>query len=205
MSESVKCLKIVFLGDSITGSSDLAHYLKFSHIVECMIEARWGAGRAVVVNCGIAGDTTAGVLKRLQPDVLDEKPDIVVMLIGGNDVSNKSPQEETRAHLKQIVASLQAAGSKVLLLQYHLVPNPANPETAWRHLTDNNGVIADVAAGAGFPVLDMNPPMQSALATHKVAELVNRMDGVHLNPGGELVYARSVFARLLELGWLENG
>ena len=195
-------LKLLFLGDSITGSSDLAHFLKFSHIVDCMIEARWGAGKAVVVNRGIGGDTTAGVLKRLQSDVLNEKPDIVVLLLGGNDAGQKQPQAVTRNNLRQIVTSLQASDSKVLLLQYHVLPNPDNSETTWTHLAENNGIIGEIAAEAGVPVLNMAPIMQTALETHQVSELVNGIDGVHLNPGGELVYARAVFARLLELGWL---
>lgn len=203
-SKPVKPIKIVFLGDSITGRSDLNHYLKFSHIVDCMIEARWGAGKAVVVNRGIGGDNTEGVCKRLQHDVLDEKPDIVVLLIAGNDAGQKQPREKTQANLKQIVASLHAAGSKVLLLQYHCLPNPAHPETAWVHLVDNNGLIAEVAGEANCPVLNMAPLMQAALKTQQVTELVSEIDGVHLNPGGELVFARAVFAKLVELGWLEH-
>ncbi|MGB8355451.1 MAG: SGNH/GDSL hydrolase family protein [Chthoniobacteraceae bacterium] len=197
-------VKIVFLGDSITGASNLAHYMKFSHIVECMIEARWGAGHAAALNRGIAGDTTGGVLKRLQSDVLDVEPDIVVLLIGGNDAGDSQPEEVTRTNLGQIATSLRAAGTRVLMLQYHLLPNPANPEAAWKHLISNNSVIAEVAAGMNFPVLDMQPSMQAALETQEVTELVNGLDGVHLNPGGELIYARTVFAKLLELGWLDD-
>lgn len=201
-AESMKPTKIVFLGDSITGRSDLVHYLKFSHIVDCMIEARWGAGKAVVVNRGIGGNTTTDVLKRFQTDVLDEHPDLVVLLISGNDANLKTPQEVTRANLKEIVTRLHGVGSKVLLLQYHMLPNPQNPEKAWVHLPANNGLIAEVAAETGCPVLNMAPLMQAALGTHAVTELVNEADGVHLNSGGELVYARAVFAKLLELGWL---
>lgn len=32
--------------------------------------------------------------------------------------------------------------------------------------------------------------------------LVSATDGVHLSPGGELVFARSIFEKLSRLGWL---
>jgi hypothetical protein len=35
-----------------------------------------------------------------------------------------------------------------------------------------------------------------------VTELVSAIDGVHLNPGGEIVYARAIFAELVRLGWV---
>jgi len=34
------------------------------------------------------------------------------------------------------------------------------------------------------------------------AHLVSATDGVHLSPGGELVFARAIFDKLSRLGWL---
>ncbi|MDA0578694.1 MAG: GDSL-type esterase/lipase family protein, partial [Verrucomicrobia bacterium] len=76
-------MKIVCLGDSITGQPNLAGYLKWSFVLEAMCDAAKGPGRVQVVNRGIGGDTSAGALKRLQGDVLDERPDVVVILLGG--------------------------------------------------------------------------------------------------------------------------
>jgi len=61
---------VVFLGDSITEAwPDLAH--AFPDIK--------------VANRGISGDTTRGVLARLQGDVLTLEPAGIVLLIGTND------------------------------------------------------------------------------------------------------------------------
>ena len=197
-------LKVICLGDSITGNSDLRHYLKFSHILDLMLEARRGSGSTVVLNRGIGGNTTADVLKRLDKDVLQEKPDIVVLLLSGNDAGNKSQDRGvTRANLEKIVGQIKAGGGRVLMLQYHLVPNPEHPETAWRHLITNNDLIAQVAAGQQAPVLDMGPPFAAAAKTARIGELASAVDGVHLNPGGELIYARQIFHKLDELGWIK--
>ena len=216
----MKPIKIVFVGDSITGWSDLGKWLKYSHVVQCMIEARFGAGRAVVLNRGIGGNTTADLLQRLEPDVLAEKPDVVVMMIGGND--GKKNRESTAANLEQIVAQTKAFTQRVLLLQYHVLPWPDAPAKAWTFLDKNNDLIAAAATRHGCPLLNMAPVMQAAvddavaadekdyrklttwrgIPKYRTSDLVG-VDGVHLNPGGELVFARAVFAKLVELGWLE--
>ena len=195
-------MKIVCLGDSITGVSDLSRYLKWSHILECMIDAKMGPGACSVLNRGIGGNTTADILARLQKDVLDEKPDLGVLLIGGNDAApGKLAREETRRNLDGILGSLRAAGCRILALQYAVLEIPDAPEKTWRHLDGNNDLIAEAAKEHGAVLLDLGPPMQAARAALPFAALVCPADGVHLNPGGELVVARQVFARLTELGW----
>lgn len=217
-----KTQTLLFTGDSITGWSDLSKWMKFSHLVECMCEARWGADRVTVLNRGIGGNTTVDLLGRLIRDVLEARPDVVVMLIGGNDAGQKLPRESTAANLDRLLTQIQGVCPRVLLLQYHMLPHPECPEKAWSHLDDNNDLIATAAAQHDCPLLDMAPIMQAAIDNsvppneadfrrltpwlgqrrYRTADLAG-VDGVHLNAGGELVFARAVFAKLLELKWLD--
>jgi len=160
-------MKIICLGDSITGQADLSKYLKFSN-------------------------------------VLDEKPQVVVLLIGGNDKKETDADKAvTRSNIDAILSALEAAGAKVLVLQYHCLVNAENEKTAWVWLDDNNDLIAEVAGKHKAPVLDMSAQMKAALATQPLPELASPTDGVHLGPGGELVYARAIFSKLLELKWVK--
>lgn len=218
-----KKMKIVCLGDSITGQPNLASYMKWSFILECMTDAAKGEGAVQVLNRGIGGDTTEGGLKRLQGDVLDEKPAIVIILMGGNDAGMKRPQAAVKADLQAIVQKCKGIGAKVLLMQYAMIPNPKQPEKAWKHLDDNNGLIAEVAKAEDVALLDMAAAMNDALKKQQVTELAGRdgkgvatwktkaisqeylvspTDGVHLSPAGELVFARALFRKLTALGWL---
>ena len=215
-------LNVVCLGDSITGWSDLSRWLKWSHILEAMLEARCGAGTYRVLNHGIGGNSTADLLGRLQQDALDIRPDITILLISGNDAgpgSGLTPLQ-TAENLDNIIARLTAVCPKVLVLQYHVLAHPDHPEKAWRHLVAHNGLLARIAGEYGCPVLPMGPVMEAAVnldlptdtdayrsfpgwagtQSYRVKDLVGQ-DGVHTNCGGELVYGRAVFHKFIELGW----
>lgn len=68
-----------------------------------------------IINLGHSGDTTRDGLSRLQ-EVLDQKPSITILLLGGNDYLRKIPPEETFRNLETLVSKLQEAGSIVVLL-----------------------------------------------------------------------------------------
>lgn len=210
-------LRIVCFGDSITGErpgKPYAHqYLKYSDLLQLLLEARLGDGRAVVINSGWGGDTTyekkaqgmPGALGRLEKDVLAHRPHIVIILIGGND-SRKTADDQavTRGNLEALARRVKDSGAKVLMLQYHpALAAPENQSKAWHHLDDNNGQIAEAAAAAGVELLDMAPAMLGAAERYPRAELLNSTDGVHLAPRGEIVYAVTLYRHLLKLGWLD--
>jgi lysophospholipase L1-like esterase len=83
---------LVFLGDSITqGWGDVGS--SFPGVK--------------VANRGISGDTTRGVLLRLQEDVLSLNPKGVVLLIGTNDLEEKAEPETIAGNLKLIIGALR--------------------------------------------------------------------------------------------------
>ena len=208
-------LRLVAFGDSITGDRPgIAYrhqYIKWSDILQGMLEVRVGMGKAEVLNMGFSGDRTfqagdrPGAVNRVDSNILAQKPDIVVMLIGGNNMGmrNREPMElaeQTREELTRMVREVKEAGIKVLLLQY-AEPKAENMEKVWTHLDDVNPIIAEVAEAEGVPTLALQPFFASAAETLPIHALLNPVDGVHLQPYGELVVARAVAAKLVELGW----
>ena len=194
-------LRVVCFGDSITGDRPrkpyLDKYVKFSDLLQLTLETRLGTGNVVVLNRGWGGDKTPGALNRLQQDVLDEKPVIAIVLIGGND----KQEMPTKDNLTGMVQQLKAAKIKVLLLQYAVLDVG---EKTWHHLARNNDLIATVAKEQAVPTLALQPAFDAAVKTQPATELVNAVDGVHLAPGGELVVARAIFNKLAELDWIKK-
>ncbi|MDO8560203.1 MAG: arylesterase [bacterium] len=68
-----------------------------------------------IMNAGVAGDTTALALARLNK-VQELHPDLVIVLLGGNDALQRVPPDQTVANLRQIIARLQDDGAVVLLV-----------------------------------------------------------------------------------------
>jgi acyl-CoA thioesterase I len=203
-------LHVVCLGDSITGpipgTHYLDHYAKYADLLQFVLETHLGAGNATVTNCGYAGNTSAQALARVDTQVLPVKPDIVTVLIGGNDFGDQSPDrkpinDRLRQNLTAIVEKCKAAGAKVLLLQY-ADPKADDMSKVWTHLNEGNPVIAEIAKAESVPTLELAPAFREAAKTHPLAELASPIDGVHLNPGGEIVVARAIFFKFQELGWI---
>jgi len=91
--------QIVFIGDSITELFPLDDYFAELDLA--------------TYNRGIAGDTTGGVLNRLQVSLFDIKPSKIVLLIGENDVNGRVEKskilENYQAILNEISTKLPDA------------------------------------------------------------------------------------------------
>jgi lysophospholipase L1-like esterase len=103
---------IVLLGDSITqGWGE-----DFS---------AWFPGLKIA-NRGISGDTSRGVLIRLQEDVLALDPQAVVLLIGTNDLEEKADPETIVANLKLILDALGHDHPKMPIVLCKVFPSSAS-------------------------------------------------------------------------------
>lgn len=129
---------IVVLGDSLA----FGYGAETNHGYVGVLQKRLGVE---MVNKGISGDTSKQGLERLQKDVLDLKPALVIVELGGNDFMQKVPVEETFANLDQIISRVQAQQTPVLLIgvQSNLFGNKAAPY--YRRLADqrHTGLVAN--------------------------------------------------------------
>jgi len=69
-----------------------------------------------VINTGIDGDTTVEGLKRIDSDVLDKDPRLVIIEFGGNDFLKNIPVEETIKNIGKMVDKIQSGGAMVALV-----------------------------------------------------------------------------------------
>ena len=70
---------LVCHGDSLTEASELDHQVIWPSLVENQLEIK-------VINSGIGGDTTGGLLSRFTADVVQHRPDYVLIMGGTNDL-----------------------------------------------------------------------------------------------------------------------
>ena len=72
--------RIVCMGDSLTYGYGVRRAATWTALVSRMSED------VEIINKGISGDTTSGMLARFEKDVLDMKPDLVFLMGGSNDI-----------------------------------------------------------------------------------------------------------------------
>lgn len=76
-----------------------------------------------VVNASISGDTTAGGRARLADALKRERPQIMILELGGNDGLRGLSLVETRANLNAMIQAAKASKARVLLTGIHIPPN----------------------------------------------------------------------------------
>lgn len=68
-----------------------------------------------IENLGRSGDTTADALLRVD-QVVEMKPAVTIILLGGNDFLRQVPERETEENLEKIIEKIEGGGSAVLLI-----------------------------------------------------------------------------------------
>ena len=154
-----------------------------------------------VINCGWAGSKASGgpdhpnAATRSLTEILPLEPEIVTVLIGGNDMSPGSPATHGTCEdaLMALGGTLVEVQKVCVMLYPKSMPDPTSDATAWHHLPLANPYLTKMAGRYGFHVLDLDPVFRQASRLHCREQLFDPADGVHLRPMGELIVASALF------------
>jgi acyl-CoA thioesterase-1 len=113
-------IRVMMLGDSITAAYGLARNQGLPARLEAALRER---GRQVrVIDAGVSGDTTAGGRARLAWALAD-RPDAVIVALGGNDGLRGIEPRASAANLTAILDALKARNLPVMLAGMLAPPN----------------------------------------------------------------------------------
>lgn len=81
-----------------------------------------------LTNKAVSGETTGDVLLHFERDLSEVRPDIVMILLGGNDLLRRVPISETFDNLRTLIVAAQKQKAVVYLIgfQKHIDDNYAN-------------------------------------------------------------------------------
>lgn len=146
-----------------------------------------GAG-IVVVNRGIDGDYSDGMVARIDDDILPRRPALVIWQLGSNDALFSVDPAHFEANLRQGLARLRSAGTAVLLVGPQLNPS------AGAAFETMNTVMRTVGRDAGVPFLDRSALMRQWIGSGAFrADQIIGPDGLHPSDLGYALMARAVF------------
>lgn len=189
---------IVFLGDSITqAGTSTEGYIS-------LIGVFLGVNGYEVdtVNAGISGHKSNDMLARLDADVLSHSPDWVSVSCGVNDVwhgfmENRQGVDlpEYQKNMTEIVERCQKAGAKVLLLTATPIhENPDSPEN--QKLRAYNAFLRELAKEKDLVLCDQFAAFEDLYEQKLNDRRVLTTDGVHMNPRGNRLMARTILRAL---------
>jgi acyl-CoA thioesterase I len=185
---------ILFAGDSITdaGRREDAEHLGDGY-VRLIAQKLAGSGDRVV-NAGIGGDRVRDLRARWEADVLAEKPDVLTVLVGVNDMwrrydaGDATSAAEFRADYDAILSEAAGAGASLILMEPFLVPI-SDEQQAWRveDLDEKIAVVRELAEAHGATLVGLDAVLVSAGREKGAAEIA--FDGVHPTPEGHALIA----------------
>jgi len=179
---------IVFLGDSITQGWGVDFKKSFDGLK--------------LANRGIGGDTTRGMLLRLQEDVLALHPKAVVLLMGTNDIEVEVPVDAIGRNFQKIVAALKAHDPKMPVVVCRVFPSSAAKKRPKETiLAVNEKIAAAVKGDPQFTVLDTY-----ALFANAEGDALPGLfpDLLHLNAAGYAKWASALRPIFATLGYLDT-
>jgi len=175
-SEPVIMGRIIFLGNSITEFGDWKSLLN----------------DPTVINRGIAGDNTYGVLARLN-DIIIRKPKKLFIEIGINDFALETGQQHFVQNILSIVRQIRLGSPRTKIYVVSILPTNDNVKTnypfAWNKERESNifnDYLAKRARDNHYYFVNLNKVLRDK--DGKLNSKYAMADGIHLNKSGYHIY-----------------
>jgi lysophospholipase L1-like esterase len=165
---------VIFLGNSITEMGNWAKLLNDT----------------TVVNRGIGGDITYGVLKRLD-DVINRQPKKLFILLGINDIGKDIPDSVIAYNYFKIIARVKAGSPATKIFVQSVLPLnttiknfPQHYDKA-EHIPRVNGMLKAKAAALHYTYINLHPLFADAQGR---LDKKYTFEGLHLKPEAYVVW-----------------
>jgi acyl-CoA thioesterase I len=176
---------ILFLGTSLTAGLGLEPDSAYPQQIQRKIDASGLPYQ--VVNAGVSGETSAGLLRRLDW-VLRRPADVVVVETGANDGLRGLSVDATRNTIGQVLTRIRKERPNATIL---LAQMEAPPNLGQQYTSTFSAMFPELAREHGATLI---PFLLEGVAG---VSRLNQSDGIHPNDAGERIVADNVW-RVLE-------
>lgn len=195
---------VVFLGDSITAAQT------YGKVIENYTLLRFPERKVRFFNAGKGGDTAQGSLKRLEHDVFDQKPTVLIVAFGINDIGwgMKANQQSKQAYLEGIRSIIEQCKKRQIRVFICSAPitstDPEKSEKDFLQSMCDEGMA--LSRSLGEHSIDVQRSMRdiqrkvwkeaSQTTNPKSKPTLHAEDGVHLNDYGQIAMAYAILKGL---------
>lgn len=188
--------KVIFFGDSITqaGVGPEGYITQMKGILP--------ADGYELIGAGIGGNKVYDLYLRMEDDVLNKKPDIVVIYIGVNDVWHKSTHgtgtdlDKFEKFYRALIKKIEANGAKLVLCTPAVIGEKKDGDNGPdADLTKFSNVIRKISEDTKLPLCDLRKLFLDYNLQHNTENKEKGLltsDGVHLTKEGNALVARNL-------------
>ena len=170
---------VVAFGDSITFGTGAAPHESYPAVLEKIIGRR-------VVNAGVPGEVTSEGLARL-PKVLErEKPALVIICLGGNDLLRGMNKKQAADNIREMIRLTVQYGAAVILIGTPALGLSVSPEPFYREIA-----------------MEMNVSLEENILSDILSDNALKADLIHPNAAGYRRLAKAVADLMKKNGAIE--
>ena len=184
-SRIAKGSKVIALGDSLTFGYGATPETAYPTILAD--KTGWN-----IINEGINGDTSQGVLNRLD-GIIEKNPALILLGIGGNDVLQKVAPTTTHANISNIVDKIKSANIALVL-----IAEPYLSTSALFGSASDNPIYANIAKEKEVPLFAKGDGGWSTILSDKSL----KSDQIHANAQGYAKFADNLYQFLQNKGFV---
>ena len=184
-----KPVVIVAFGSSSTwGAGATSPEFNYPNRLAAQLRRQYPGADITVVNRGKGGEDAPEMMKRLQTEVIDMNPDLVIWQVGTNAVLRNLDPTETAKLVEEGIGRIQAAGADLVLVdpQYSPAVN-AKAENASR-MVQLLGKVAELRKVGFFPRFEVMRDWHEKQSIPFDGFVV--ADGLHMNDWGYACFAQ---------------
>jgi lysophospholipase L1-like esterase len=202
--------RIVFLGDSITAAG--VRPSGYITLTSQAIAKAYPNLNVAVIGAGKGGHKVPDCQRRLDADVLQKSPTIVVIYIGINDVwhwthpkvvqrgKKGTTPEDFEGGLTDMITKINGVGARVILCTPTVIGEKTDGSNPQDEMLDQYSTISrKVAKKTGSQLLDLRTAFQAYLKQHNsknAAQGILTKDSVHMNDAGNRLLSKLVLEAL---------
>jgi lysophospholipase L1-like esterase len=181
-------LIIAFGSSSTQGYGSTASEYTYPNRLLAQLKRHYPTADITVLNRGKGGEDAPEMMRRMQTEVIDMKPDLVIWQVGTNAVLRNLDVAETAKLIEDGVARIQSAGSDVVLIDPQYSPRVNERAENTSKMIKVLNRVAELRKVGIFPrfevMRDWHEKQSIPIDTFVIA------DGLHMNDWGYACFAQ---------------
>ena len=179
---------IAFGSSSTEGYGSSAPEFTYPNRLAAQLRRQYPSADITVLNRGKGGEDAPEMMRRLQTEVIDVRPDMVIWQVGTNALLRNLDPAETEKQVEDGVARIQAAGADVVLVDPQYSPRVTERPESARGMVKLLGRIAALRHVGIFPRFEVMRDWHEKQAI-PINDFVTS-DGLHMNDWGYACFAQ---------------